>query len=341
MRDDILRPAEILVTVPARLHLGFLDLNGGLGRQFGGVGLAIDHFRTSLIMQIAKHADVSGPESERVRQYLYTMERSLGHIGAHAVKVLQTVPAHAGLGSGTQLALAVASGIRRLHNLPLEIEDDALRLGRGARSGIGVGLFHRGGLVVDGGHGDGGPGRQSRVAPIVSHLPFPEHWRILVILDPQRDGVHGHDEASAFATLAPMPEIDAAQICRLVLMKALPALAEQDIVSFGGAIKELQTRLGNYFARTQGGAGFTSSAVASVLAALDAAGAHGIGQSSWGPTGFAFASSMEEAERLAKLASKHPAARGLNIQVCSGLNRGAEIVSRSSGDAPWHMTHRR
>ena len=279
-------------------------------------------------MQSAKHADVSGPESERVRQYLYTMERSLGHVGAHAVKVLQTVPAHAGLGSGTQLALAVASGIRRLHNLPLEMEKDALRLGRGTRSGIGIGLFHRGGLVVDGGHSG-----QSRVAPIVSHLPFPEHWRILVILDPQRDGVHGHDEASAFATLAPMPEIDAAQICRLVLMKALPALAEQDIVSFGGAIKELQTRLGNYFARTQGGAGFTSSAVASVLAALDAAGAHGIGQSSWGPTGFAFAPSAEGAERLAKLASKHPAARGLNVQVCCGLNRGAEIVMQMQREA--------
>ena len=328
MHDNASRSAEILVSVPARLHLGFLDLNGGLGRQFGGIGLAINHFKTSLIIRRAKQSDVTGPESERVRQYLHTMERSLGYIGAHAVNVLQTVPAHAGLGSGTQLALAVASGVRRLHNLPLEIEDDALRLGRGARSGIGIGLFHRGGLVVDGGHG-----RQSRVAPTVSHLPFPEHWRILVVLDLQRGGVHGHDEASAFATLAPMPEIDAAQICRLVLMKALPSLAEQDIVSFGGAIKELQIRLGSYFARAQGGGGFTSPAVAGVLAALDAAGAHGIGQSSWGPTGFAFASSMEEAERLAKLASKHPAARGLNVQVCCGLNRGAEIVMQIQREA--------
>ncbi len=25
---------------PARLHLGFLDLNGGLGRRFGSLGLA-------------------------------------------------------------------------------------------------------------------------------------------------------------------------------------------------------------------------------------------------------------------------------------------------------------
>jgi beta-ribofuranosylaminobenzene 5'-phosphate synthase len=323
LRDDTLRPAAILVTVPARLHLGFLDLNGGLGRQFGGIGLAISNFKTSLVIRCARQTDVSGPENKRVRQYLHTMERSLGHRDAHAVNVLEAVPAHAGLGSGTQLALAVASGIRRLHNLPLEMEKDALRLGRGTRSGIGIGLFHRGGLVVDGGRGG-----QSRVAPIVSHLPFPEHWRIIVVLDPCRGGVHGHDEASAFTALVPMPEIDAAQICRLVLMKALPGLAEQDIVSFGDAVEQLQILLGNYFAAAQGGGRFTNPAVGSVLSALRAAGAHGIGQSSWGPTGFAFASSAKEAERLAQLATKHPAGKGLDIQVCSGLNRGAEIVTQ-------------
>jgi beta-ribofuranosylaminobenzene 5'-phosphate synthase len=181
-------------------------------------------------------------------------------------------------------------------------------------------------VVVDGGHGN-----QLGVAPIVSHLPFPEHWRILVIFDRQRRGVHGVDEVSAFAGLTPMPEADAARICRLVLMKALPALAEHDIVSFGAAITELQARLGDYFARSQGGSAFTSSAVAAVLAGLDAAGAHGIGQSSWGPTGFAFAPSAEEAERLAKLAREHPAAGGLDIRICSGLNRGAAIVAQTQG----------
>jgi len=90
----------------------------------------------------------------------------------------------------------------------------------------------------------------------------------------------------------------------------------------------LQARLGDYFAQAQGGSAFTSPAVAGVLAGLDAAGAHGVGQSSWGPTGFAFAPSPEEAERLAKLAREHPAAGGLDIRICSGLNRGAAIVAQ-------------
>jgi beta-ribofuranosylaminobenzene 5'-phosphate synthase len=324
LHDGSSKPTGITVTVPSRLHLGFLDLNGGLGRRFGGIGLAVSDLKTVVTVRRAKRSGVSGPESERVRRHLRTMERMLGLDVAHAVRVSQAVPAHVGLGSGTQLALAVAAGLRRLHNLPLAIENDALVLGRGARSGIGIGLFQRGGFVVDGGHGD-----KPAVAPIVSHLPFPDHWRILLILVPQHSGVHGPDEAAAFAALAPMLEGDADRICRLVLIKALPALVEHDIENFGAAIKTVQARIGSYFARAQGGRVFTNQAVADVLTALDAAGAYGIGQSSWGPTGFAFAPSSDEADRLAKVARQHPRSKGLDIRICSGLNHGAEIVAHS------------
>jgi predicted sugar kinase len=34
--------STVSVTVPARLHLGFLDLDGGLGRRFGSLGMALD-----------------------------------------------------------------------------------------------------------------------------------------------------------------------------------------------------------------------------------------------------------------------------------------------------------
>lgn len=322
LQNGVLQPSRITVTVPARLHLGFLDLNGGLGRRFGSIGLAITDLKTSLTIRRAKSLEVSGPENDRVRQYLEIMQRSLALDEVHAVSVAQTVPAHAGLGSGTQLALAIASGLRRLHNLPLDIEADALKLGRGARSGIGIGLFRRGGFVADGGHG-----AESAVAPIVSHMTFPDDWRILIVLDPSHRGMHGAEEVTAFARMAPMSDADAGYLCRLVLMKVLPALAEHDMPSFGAAIRQLQQRLGSYFAPAQGGSPFTSRAVAAVLATLEAAGAHGIGQSSWGPTGFAFASSAEEAERLAALARRCAHSEGLDIRICSGLNRGAEIVA--------------
>jgi beta-ribofuranosylaminobenzene 5'-phosphate synthase len=322
LRDGVAEPAGIAVTVPARLHLGFLDLNGGLGRRFGGLGLAVDALRTTISIHRARRAQVTGPESDRIRHYVTIMERLLALEATHDVSVSSDVPAHAGLGSGTQLALAVAAGLRQLYGLPLAVESDAAKLGRGARSGIGIGLFHHGGLVVDGGRGRG-----ERPAPVISRLPFPDHWRILLVLDPRRRGLHGPDEAVGFAALAPMPAADAADICRLVLLKALPALVEHDIKNFGEAITALQARLGDYFAAAQGGARYASEDVASVLHALDSAGAYGIGQSSWGPTGFSFAPSAVDAERLASIALAHPNSRGLDIRICRGLNHGAEIVA--------------
>ena len=322
-------PASVTVTVPARLHFGFLDLNGGLGRRFGSMGLAISGPRTRLTIAPAARTDVSGPERARVQRHLKTMQSLLDLPGAHRVTVDEALPAHVGLGSGTQLALAVAAGVRRLHGLPLDMAGDAVRLGRGARSGVGIGLFERGGVVVDSGHGP-----NTLAAPIVSRLPFPEQWRVLVVLDPPRQGAHGPDETGAFANLPPFPDATAAHLCRLVLMQALPALAEHDVVMFGAAIREMQRALGSYFAPVQGGQHLTSPNVSACLDMLDDIGAYGIGQSSWGPTGFAFASSPEEADRLARAARRHPSAEGLDIRVCTGLNRGADITARAATKTP-------
>jgi predicted sugar kinase len=106
----------------------------------------------------------------------------------------------------------------------------------------------------------------------------------------------------------------------------LPAVAESNIAMFGAGIREIQAAIGDYFAPAQG-ARFTSPEVGTVLAHLDAQGAHGIGQSSWGPTGFAFTASPQEAERLAALARAHQHGRALDIRVCAALNRGAEIIA--------------
>ena len=117
--------------------------------------------------------------------------------------------------------------------MPLDVGGDAFRLGRGRRSGVGIGLFNSGGVVVDGGCKD-----PSRAAPIVSRIPFPDEWRVVLVLDRKRTGVHGEEERSVFARLPPFAAADAAHICRLVLMQALPALVEADLTSFAAAIKE-------------------------------------------------------------------------------------------------------
>jgi beta-RFAP synthase len=323
--------ASVTVCCSARLHLGFFDLQGGLGRRFGSLGLSLDQPLTRLTVRRSETTKVTGPEQERVARYLTLMcdqlicdqaggrDREALH-GHCAVQVHQAIPPHSGLGSGTQIALAVATALRRLHGRPDDHAGDAALLGRGARSGIGIGLFSQGGLVVD-----GGKGPLAEPPPLLMRAAVPEAWRVLLVLDRDRQGLSGAQERAAFAALGPMDAAVSGAICRLVLMQALPALAEHDFSAFGAAISAIQAHVGDYFAPCQGGR-FTSPRVAAALALLAAAGASGIGQSSWGPTGFAFAASDHEAQRLAEVLHRSDAMNGLDLLICRVLNRGASVM---------------
>ena len=245
---------SIRVKASARLHLGFLDLNGGTGRRFGSLGLAIDRPVTSLEVEPAVAGSVEGPERARVAAHLDALRGRFGLERSYGVTIHEAIPAHVGLGSGTQLALAVAAALRRLEDMAPDETGDALFLQRGLRSGIGAALFSTGGFVVDGGHGAG-----KAMPPILCRLDFPEDWRIILVMDPEMKGVHGAREREAFASLPQFPAAAAADICRRVLVQALPALVERDLAQFGEAIGSIQTVLGNYFAPAQGGARYTSS----------------------------------------------------------------------------------
>ncbi|HYA81347.1 MAG TPA: beta-ribofuranosylaminobenzene 5'-phosphate synthase family protein [Methylocystis sp.] len=311
---------EVRVAAPARLHLGFLDPDGGVGRKFGGLGLSITGPRTRLRLTRADANIVEGAEVGRATAALERAQVALAPGRAHHLVMHEAIPAHAGLGSGTQLALAVAAALRRLEDLPPDAEADAELLQRGARSGLGAGLFARGGFVVDGGRGASG-----RPPPIVSRLPFPPAWRILLVSDPGAQGLHGEVEREAFARLPRFSAEQAGEACRRVLLQALPALIEEDIAAFGEAISTIQAIVGDYFAPAQGGRRFVSAVVEKAVDALQALGAVGGGQTSWGPTGFAFVASEEEARRLEARMRSQCAADGVRIEIVRGMDEGARI----------------
>ena len=314
---------SVTIKVPARLHLGFLDPNGHSGRQFGSVGLPLSDPETVVTLTRARETVVKGAQGDRAASYLSTLCSHLGIRSHHRLVVEHAIPAHAGLGSGTQIALAVAAALRILHELPLDIGGDAAILARGARSGIGIASFERGGVIIDAGKGNGdGP------PPVVARLAFPQDWRVILILDPALDGLHGAAEVEAFRSLPPFPEDDIGEICQQVLMGVMPALVESDLVAFGAAISTIQQLVGTYFAPVQGGV-FTSARVAALAHRLTEAGAVGIGQSSWGPTGFAFAPSEEAARRM--VAAVWQSDEETELRIVQGRNAGAEIRATELG----------
>ena len=270
------------ICAPARLHLGFLDLHGGLNRKFGSLGLSVSNIYTSLTATYADDISLIGINNQRAIDYAEQMLSHYGINGGLCMNINSAIPEHAGLGSGTQLSLVIAAAIAALYDIDDPVENYAAILHRGARSGIGIGTFKHGGFIVDGGRGE-----NTVVPPVVAHSSMPQHWRILLIFDEAAEGMNGVPERRAFNTLPPMDEYASGLLCRLTMMQVLPALNEEDCERFGHAITEIQTIVGDYFAQAQGGR-FTSPFMQYILNDLHSFGSTGTGQSSWGPTGFAF-----------------------------------------------------
>ena len=310
---------RINVTATARLHFGFLDPSGRSKRPFGSFGLSLNRPATRLVLERAKAPHVTGTEHDRAERYLTAIAASSGLEPNFALHLTEAIPPHAGLGSGTQLALAVGSACSALVGLDLSPQEIARRLQRGGRSGIGIFTFEQGGAVLD-----GGPGAGNALPELRARLPFPPAWRVLLIFDADATGLAGASETAAFASLPDFPEAETAELCRRITGAALPALAAGDFTMFCEQIGYLQARMGAYFAPLQGGP-YTSPAVSDVLDWLRGEGLTGIGQSSWGPTGFAFVPSHAEGEVLLNAMRARSHRPGLSFELAQGRNEGAKI----------------
>jgi beta-ribofuranosylaminobenzene 5'-phosphate synthase len=327
---------SVTVEAPGRLHLGFLDPGGSLGRAFGSVGVVIDGGGTRVAARLSHALQVetarTEAQRERIEHYLRLLHAAYGGPPV-SIDVQQSARAHCGLGSGTQLALALGTAYARLAGVPATSADIAQLLGRGARSGIGVLGFDHGGMLVDGGpgpvtaHGVTHTGRASSMAmpPMLARHPLPDAWRIVLIDDTSREGLHGDEERRGLAALPPFPQSLAAHVCHLLLMRVLPGIAQAEFEPFAAGLSAMQQAIGEYFAPVQGGV-YSSPGVAAALKAIAASQSAGIGQTSWGPTGFAFVSSAQRAdEALAIARAATRAWPGIVCSVTTGRNHGARL----------------
>ncbi len=315
-------PRRISVEAPARLHLGFVDLNGNIGRKFGSLGLALEGLSTQVIAETTSGFHVVGDDSNRAQQYALKILQAYGLPRELSLSVKSAIPTHAGLGSGTQLALAIAKAISELFGLNRDIRDLAQMLGRGQRSGIGIGVFESGGFVFDGGHA-----AQTVVPPLLARFEFPRQWWAVLICDDKHQGLNGAAEITAFESIQPMEQVVAAELCRLTLLGVFPALVEGDFTSFSAHIASIQEAVGTHFGPCQGGQ-FTSPVVADVMRWIrERHKVIGIGQTSWGPTGFAFVEGEARALQIIEdLTSRFSDIAGLRFSAHRGCNHGAIIT---------------
>ena len=285
----------VFVETSARLHFGVLDLRETAGRWFGGLGAPAPGPRLVVSAAPAATLTVEGEDAGRAAEFAARYLRHQRISGGARVRVHQALPPHSGLGSGTQLALAVARALAEAYARPTDVRELTRAVGRGRRSAVGTWTFDLGGLVVEGGRR---PDRDG-CAPLIAQLPLPADWRCVVAIPAaEQPGLSGAAEDAAFGKLPCPAERDVEKVAYLVLMVMLPAAAEGDLAAFGRALTEVQEITGRWFATLQGGA-FAQGPSESLIRQMHGWGACGVGQSSWGPAVYGIVSGAAAAARLA------------------------------------------
>lgn len=313
-------PVSVCVEAPARLHFGVLDLGGRLGRHFGGLGAAIPC--PSLLLEATRAARLTatGPDAPRAGEFARRFLSFHGLAGGARLVIHKAIPSHAGLGSGTQLGLAVGRALAELHGIEADVTELAAAVARGKRSAIGTWAFALGGFIVEGGRRVG----TEEIAPLLARFEIPPTWRCVVAVPAGARGLSGDAESSAFDQLAPPPNRDVERVSHLVLMQLLPALVEADLASFGDALSAVQRITGAWFAEQQGGI-FAPGPTERLVTDMAAWGAAGVGQSSWGPAAYGLVEGADAAAALAERVRGSMAGSGGAVFEGGFAPRGARV----------------
>ncbi len=309
------------IRTPSRIHVTLIDLNGSLGRIDGGVGFALEYPYVEIVAKESDEVSVEGDcfNLDRFRRVAELLSGRFG--GGIEIDVKSDYRAHVGLGSGTQISLAVAKAFNDIYDLGFSVRELAYLVGRGGTSGIGVAVFEFGGFVVDGGHSRKekpeflpSSASKAKPAPLIARLDFPE-WKVVLAV-PELRGFYGRSEVDLFKEVCPIPLEDVRELCHVVLMKLLPAVAEEDLDEFGWAISRIQ-RLGFKRAEIERYGNVIRDAIESIDAGA-------VGMSSTGPAIYAVTDS--NARGVARDFESYFREVGLNCEtiITKAKNSGAE-----------------
>jgi beta-ribofuranosylaminobenzene 5'-phosphate synthase len=324
---------RVIIETPSRLHLGLIDMNGMSGRVDGGIGIALEDPCLLIEARFSGEITAQGGDEWSRNTILSVAGNVLNQLhiqGGIEFRVRDIFRQHAGLGSGTQLALATARAICELYNRPHTSRELAVLAGRGGTSGIGTGAFELGGFLIDGGHNFGpgmektlfspsGASRGVRPASVIIHHDFPPDWNILLAIPNVPPGASGVQEQDIFSQHCPVPVEEVREICHEVLMHMVPGIVEHDIDIFSRAVNRIQD-LG--FKRVE--LGLQHQEIPALLRVMKNEGAACAGMSSFGPTLFAIGDSDLRQVHEAVIEQMKPLGGSTTYLTCA-RNRGASV----------------
>lgn len=257
---------------------------------------------------------------ERIKSLLTRLNASVSpdRISPVEVTLRACYAQHHGLGSGTQLAMAMVDGWTSFYQVTLTSIADAMRLaGRGERSSIGSTGYFQGGLLID-----NGKLSLDSLGVVQARFSVPDEWRVLLLRPPKGIGLAGQAEQDAFSKIDQVRHPEAQRLNRLLEVDIPQALSERDFLAFTSAIDEFGQRVGQQFAQVQGGI-YASQQADEIVLHLRKLGLSGIGQSSWGPTLFACCQNQLEAEAYCEKLPRHLPCPDWSVTLTHPMNSAA------------------
>lgn len=321
-------PHSIQVRGPSRLHFGMLSFAQSGVREFGGFGAMIDQPVVELCIHPAREFLITGDKvTGDIAQRVVACAR---RIAAHApwidhrlpcrIDVVRVPRQHIGLGTGTQLSMAVAAGLNAFFSGPwTQPQEFASAIGRGQRSSIGVYGALRGGLLVE-----AGKVRSDELGPLLWRGELPSQWKFVLLSPRDQEGLSGSSEQSAFDRLSPVPLRVTGDLCRILLLEALPTAMAADFAGFSDALHRFGHLAGECFSSAQGGA-YGEGRSAALVERCRSLGIRGVGQTSWGPTVFALVQDSDRAESLAAVVHAESGLGNLEVTIASPRNAALQI----------------
>lgn len=293
----------IKVSAPSRIHFGLFGGRNDKGVSFGGLGAMVDHPGIEITLEADDQFSFAGPQQERLREFVeaWIEQAKLDSPEQFRLELVQSPASHVGLGTGTQLGMAISAALFQFYfgEIP-SIEKVAQFAQRGLRSGVGIYGFLHGGFIVDRGREP-----DQELPQLDIHLTFPQDWRIVLMQLRSTPTFFGQKEVNVFEGRKKLDLISKRnRLIEIANEKILPALLHADFGKFAESIFEFGKTSGSYFSSIQGGP-FNGKRITEII---DLARQHeitGVGQSSWGPTVYALASSEEHANQIVELLSVH------------------------------------
>ncbi len=320
------------------MHFSLIDENGYTGRIDGGIGLMLES--PNIVIEASNNSDELKIEFDQPHDgFLTTIKEkteaitnalNVKNIKYHFI-IKEYYPEHLGIGSKTQLSLAIGLAIAKLEGVDLPVEKITKIVGRGGTSGIGWRGFEQGGFILDAGHDFGNEKEKATYLPSSASLstdpaltliryPIPENWRFIIIIPNVKQGAHDQEEVNIFQEYTPINREEVNEVSHQIIMKVLPGIIKNDLDCFGQGIKRIQ-KIGFKKIEIE----LQHPFVKKLMKFLEAEGVKAYGMSSFGPCVVAITENDESAKILEPKCKEFIKDVGGTVLIAKPNNTGAEI----------------